>query len=201
MENYLTELDQLLNQLYHSDKEEALNFYREYLMDADLITYEACVGELGTPKQLSRKILADYSIKADEKSADDTNNKNSRSNIKLIWWITLALLASPLALPVFIILVTLVAVCFALVAALIAIIIALGLTGMLAVISGVGVLLQSTWTGLYYIGCGLTILGIMVAGIPAGVALLKWLINKTAKFSKLIYRRFIDKNHVHQEDR
>lgn len=40
MENYLTELDQLLNRLQHSDKEEALNFYREYLMDADLITYE-----------------------------------------------------------------------------------------------------------------------------------------------------------------
>ena len=67
MENYLAELEQLLHQLHHSDKEEAMNFYREYVMDADLVTYEQCISELGTPKQLSRKILADYSIKADEK--------------------------------------------------------------------------------------------------------------------------------------
>nr|WP_260166795.1 DUF1700 domain-containing protein [Leuconostoc mesenteroides] len=106
MENYLAELEQLLHQLHHSDKEEAMNFYREYVMDADLVTYEQCISELGTPKQLSRKILADYSIKADEKSTDDTTSKNPRSNIKLIWWIGLALLASPLALPVFIVLVT-----------------------------------------------------------------------------------------------
>lgn len=94
MENYLAELEQLLHQLHHSDKEEAMNFYREYVMDADLVTYEQCISELGTPKQLSRKILADYSIKADEKSTDDTTSKNPRSNIKLIWWIGLALLAT-----------------------------------------------------------------------------------------------------------
>ena len=49
MENYLAELEQLLHQLHHSDKEEAMNFYREYVMDADLVTYEQCISELGTP--------------------------------------------------------------------------------------------------------------------------------------------------------
>ncbi|MDC2816866.1 DUF1700 domain-containing protein [Leuconostoc suionicum] len=199
MENYLAELEQLLHQLHHSDKEEAMNFYREYVMDADLVTYEQCISELGTPKQLSRKILADYSIKADEKSADGATSKNPRSNIKLIWWIALALLASPLALPIFIILVTLAAVFFAFLVAFIAVVIALSLTSILLVIIGVGVLLQSIWTGLYYIGCGLLILGIMLTVIPAGIGLLRWLIDKTAQLSKAIYRRITDKKHMHRE--
>ncbi|WP_317286608.1 DUF1700 domain-containing protein [Leuconostoc mesenteroides] len=201
MENYLAELEQLLHQLHHSDKEEAMNFYREYVMDADLVTYEQCISELGTPKQLSRKILADYSIKADEKSTDDTTSKNPRSNIKLIWWIALALLASPLALPVFIVLVTLAAVGFAVLASFIAVVIALTLSGVVSAIIGVSVLLQSIWTGLYYIGCGLLILGIMLTVIPAGIGLLRWLIDKTAQLSKAIYRRFTDKKHMHREDK
>lgn len=199
MENYLAELEQLLHQLHHSDKEEARNFYREYVMDADLVTYEQCISELGTPKQLSRKILADYSIKADEKSADDTTSKNPRSNIKLIWWIALALLASPLAFPIFIILVTLAAVFFAFLVAFIAVVIALTLSGVVSAIIGVSVLLQSIWTGLYYIGCGLLILGIMLTVIPAGIGLLRWLIDKTAQLSKAIYRRFTDKKRMHRE--
>ncbi|MCT3043452.1 hypothetical protein EFN38_00015 [Leuconostoc mesenteroides] len=139
-------------------------------------------------------MLADYSIKADEKSTDDTTSKNPRSNIKLIWWIGLAL-------PVFIVLVTLAAVCFAVLAAFIAVVIALSLTSILLVIIGVGVLLQSIWTGLYYIGCGLLILGIMLTIIPAGIGLLRWLIDKTAQLSKTIYRRFTDKKHMHREDK
>jgi uncharacterized membrane protein len=171
------------------------------VMDADLVTYEQCISELGTPKQLSRKILADYSIKADEKSTDDTTSKNPRSNIKLIWWIALALLASPLALPVFIVLVTLAAVGFAVLASFIAVVIALTLSGVVSAIIGVSVLLQSIWTGLYYIGCGLLILGIMLTVIPAGIGLLRWLIDKTAQLSKAIYRRFTDKKHMHREDK
>ncbi|RDF92309.1 DUF1700 domain-containing protein [Leuconostoc mesenteroides] len=201
MENYLAELEQLLHQLHHSDKEEAMNFYREYVMDADLVTYEQCISELGTPKQLSRKILADYSIKADEKSTDDTTSKNPRSNIKLIWWIALALLASPLALPVFIVLVTLAAVGFAVLASFIAVVIALTLSGVVSAIIGVSVLLQSIWTGLYYIGCGLLILGIMLTVMPAGIGLLRWLIDKTVQLSKAIYRRFTDKKYMHREDK
>ncbi|GMA69846.1 membrane protein [Leuconostoc litchii] len=201
MENYLAELEQLLHQLYQSDKEEAMNFYREYVMDADLTTYQQCIAELGTPKHLSRKILADYSIKADDRSAEHSNSKNPRSNIRLIWWIALALLASPLALPIFIVLITLVAVCFAIVAALSAIIIAFSLISVGLVIIGFGVLLQSLWTGLYYIGCGLLIFGIMMTTIPAVIGLLRWLIDKTAQLSKAIYQRFTNKKQLQQEDK
>lgn len=197
MENYLAELEQLLHQLRPSDKDEAMDFYREYLMDADLTTYQQCIDELGTPKQLSRKILADYSIKADETSTNYSDNKNSRSNIRLIWWIALALLASPLALPVFIALVTSAAVAFALVVTLFVVIATFGITSLVLVIAGIGILLQSIWTGLYYIGGGLLILGIMLVVIPVTMSLLKWLIAKIAQLSKALYRRFTDSKHMH----
>lgn len=197
MENYLAELEQLLHQLCPSDKDEAMDFYREYLMDADLTTYQQCIDELGTPKQLSRKILADYSIKADETSTNYSDNKNSRSNIRLIWWIALALLASPLALPVFIALVTGAAVAFALVVTLFVVIATFGITSLVLVIAGIGILLQSIWTGLYYIGGGLLILGIMLVVIPVTMSLLKWLIAKIAQLSKALYRRFTDSKHMH----
>lgn len=197
MENYLAELEQLLYQLRPSDKDEAMDFYREYLMDADLTTYQQCIDELGVPKQLSRKILADYSIKADETSTNYLDNKNSRSNIRLIWWIALALLASPLALPVFIALVTGAAVAFALVVTLFVVIATFGITSLVLVIAGIGILLQSIWTGLYYIGGGLLILGIMLVVIPVTMSLLKWLIAKIAQLSKALYRRFTDSKHMH----
>ena len=45
-----------------------LEFYDEYIADAGLRPEQRLKKRLGTPRQLSHKILADYSIKANNES-------------------------------------------------------------------------------------------------------------------------------------
>lgn len=99
-ENYLTELEEYLDALTADEKADVIEFYNEYIDDAGLETTDEIEKRLGTPRQLSRKVLADYSIKAtDIESHRSKKSKASvRSNGKMIWMILLALLASPAAI-------------------------------------------------------------------------------------------------------
>ena len=63
MDKYIAEFKSYLNQLSDSEYHEVVSFYTEYLQDGGFDTYEASVAELGSPKQLARKVLADYSIR------------------------------------------------------------------------------------------------------------------------------------------
>ncbi len=63
MNDYIEEFRSLLGQLSQDERDEAVDFYTEYLQDGGYDSYDACVRELGTPHQLARKVLADYSIR------------------------------------------------------------------------------------------------------------------------------------------
>ena len=92
----MTELEEYLDALTADEKADVIEFYNEYIDDAGLETTDEIEKRLGTPRQLSRKVLADYSIKAtDIESHRSKKSKASvRSNGKMIWMILLALLAS-----------------------------------------------------------------------------------------------------------
>lgn len=96
----MTELEEYLDALTADEKADVIEFYNEYIDDAGLETTDEIEKRLGTPRQLSRKVLADYSIKAtDIESHRSKKSKASvRSNGKMIWMILLALLASPAAI-------------------------------------------------------------------------------------------------------
>lgn len=63
-QKYINDLSIYLRQLTDEERNDALKFYDEYIADAGLETRTAIEERLGTPRQLSHKILADYSIKA-----------------------------------------------------------------------------------------------------------------------------------------
>ncbi|KAF0339544.1 DUF1700 domain-containing protein [Pediococcus acidilactici] len=71
MHEYIDELKSHLTELTAEEQLDVINFYTEYLADAGIETYAAAVDKLGTPVQLARKVLADYSIKASQ-TMDDT---------------------------------------------------------------------------------------------------------------------------------
>ncbi|KPN80771.1 hypothetical protein RZ56_00480 [Apilactobacillus kunkeei] len=93
MNQYIEELTQHLSKLSEQDATDAIDYYTDYLTDGNLTTYEDCVNELGLPKRLALQIRADISI----------NNQDSSIPQKL--WelpsiVIMALLASPLLIPV-----------------------------------------------------------------------------------------------------
>lgn len=92
---YLQELKKYLRRLDDSEIKDIEDFYTEYLEDAGVQTRAEIEEKVGTPRQLSLRILADYSLKDDGKESGGILPK---TNIKTAWLIILALLATPATL-------------------------------------------------------------------------------------------------------
>jgi len=200
MNEYIQAVQKLLGQLTTAEQEDVVEYYREYLQDAGITTYQEAVDELGSPRALARKVLADYSIKLVENSHQQsrTTTQAARSNAKTIWLIILALLSTPITIPIMIVVLALafagVAVAGSLVVALIAVLFSIVAVGVVGVVVGVLVIWQEPWVGVFYLGIGLTALGMM--GFAA--IILKWICVKLlavmAWLARDIYRRFIPRS-------
>ena len=90
-EEYLAQLKKELSNLTLEEQQEALEFYEEYLADAE--DPIAAINSLGTPKEVARSIMADRVMK----HMDTGKTKGVRSRISALWVVALATL-SPLAL-------------------------------------------------------------------------------------------------------
>lgn len=77
---YIQELSKYLNTLPAAERADAIDFYDEYIADAQYASWEQITAELGTPRQLSYKILADYSIKANEKDGGAGKPASTKSS-------------------------------------------------------------------------------------------------------------------------
>ncbi|KRM10866.1 hypothetical protein FD16_GL001062 [Paucilactobacillus suebicus DSM 5007 = KCTC 3549] len=193
----MDELASYLNQLTNDEKQDVLEFYSEYVMDADLKTDQEIIQKLGTPKQLSRKILADYSIKAvnsEQGSTASGSTARPQRNIRMIWLIILALLASPIAIPILIVLALglfmILLVIVMVIVMTIIVIVAVAFGGVVSIVGGLAVISSSIPTSIFFIGIGLGAVGLTLIAAPIGFLIIKVLIEMAANFSKWIYNRF-----------
>lgn len=199
MTDYLDKFAALLVQLQSDERDEVLEFYREYLLDAGIDSFEGCVAELGTPKQLARKILADYSIRFNENlNEHSTHQQRSKANVRSIWLVGLAILSTPITIPA---LIAILAVMFALFVAVIAIgfavlaiIAAVTIMALIAITTGVGLFTQSLWVSLFYLGAGLATIGIELLILPLVVWFVGLLIQGVATITQRLYHRFVKRN-------
>lgn len=180
--DYLKEFEQLLVGLNADEVNDVLEYYQEYILDADLADCSAVTAKLGTPQQLARKTLADYSIRQTE-----TVTATPRHNARLIWIIVLALFASPIAIPL----------AGAVILILIAGVLVVGaiiFAGGFALISGFAILIQSFATGIFYIGMGLAGLGAGVLAMLIGYMVVKVLLQMGVVVIKFIYHKFQERH-------
>lgn len=191
---YLVDLEEYLGNLSEDEKKSALEFCEEYLTDAGLESRDEIENELGTPRQLSRKILADQSIKQSEKEAKNGRFATPQSNSKMIWLIALAIITSPFTLTIgFFVLIALVVVGALLLAAIVSLVVmiaaAIVMAGM-ALYAGLGLLFTAPFVGLFYIGGSLTATAVLMIVIP----LLYWIcaavIQGIANFSRFVYHKY-----------
>lgn len=203
--SYLKRLANFLSALTDEERDDVLDFYSEYILDAGLTTDDEIIQKLGTPRQLARKILADYSIRAVNVSDDPGTSSETRSkrNIRMIWLIILALMASPIAIPL---LIALVAVLFAFIVVIVAVIVAtivcivaIAVAGVVSIIGGLMVLSSSVATSIFFIGLGLLAIGLVLIAAPIGYLVIKVLIEMAANFSRWLYQRFT-RSHNHPQE-
>lgn len=208
MDKYIAEFKAYLNQLSEDELDEVVNFYAEYLADGGFETYEAAVAELGSPRQLARKVLADYSIRLLDSPEEESQTMggrvaHSRRQVRTIWLILLAILSTPLTIPIAIaVLATLFGVMVgaaAIIFAIIVTIIALVVAGIVVLGVGIGIIGQSFTTGLVYIGGGLVVIGFFIALIPAFNWLIRGAIHVTLSFSRWLYGKLTSRNRAEKE--
>ncbi|MFO1445118.1 DUF1700 domain-containing protein [Bacillus sp. Bva_UNVM-123] len=191
-ETYLKELALKLKKLPRIEVESALDYYREYFEEAGEENTDQVIRKLGTPAQVSTHILADYAAK----ELDEYPNSTKKS-ISAIWFILLAILASPIALPILIfvfgIVFSFVMICAAFIFTFFTLIIALTFSGIFSIGVGFSVIAQHWQTSLLFIGVGLTASGIGILLFSPFVFVVKSASNTLAQWLKKIFNKMTRK--------
>ncbi|MCE4049394.1 DUF1700 domain-containing protein [Bacillus sp. Au-Bac7] len=158
-EEYLKKLQSKIKKLPDEEVYEAIEYYHQYFEEAGAENSQAVIASLGSPAFVASQILADYATKD-----LDTHKNTTKKNFSAIWFIILATVASPIALPLalFIIClaVTLILVCGVTILTFFIFIIGLPICGLFSIISGAAVILQDWQTAIFFIGIGIIALGI-----------------------------------------
>lgn len=138
---YLVELEKLLSTLSSDERDDALEFYDEFIADADLKTRAEIEAKLGTPEQLSQKIINDYS----DKKPNSAEEKSFWTVKKVVLIVILVLLLGPIL--------------FALICSILGIVIGVVIAILAVLISAIGVCALTVYSGLYllfsapFVGC------------------------------------------------
>ncbi len=171
---YLAKLDKYLRKLPKEDYQEAMDYFSEYFEEAGPENEEKVIDELGTPKEAARDIINRL---LDEKIIDD--KKTPKNKVTIIWIAILAVLATPVALPLALLLFAVIITILAIGVTIIAVILSLGIAFLT---SGVYMLFDS-WSylsislsatalglGLGLLALGLSLLAILAAGAVCKIA-------------------------------
>lgn len=92
---YLAKLTKYLRKLPQKDYEEALEYFMEYFEEAGPENEAQVIAELGTPKEAAHEVITRL---LDEKIIEDKSSLRNKTTI--LWIAILAVLASPVALPI-----------------------------------------------------------------------------------------------------
>lgn len=198
IDNYILQLKQYLIDLPNSDLKDVVQFYQEFLLDGNYHNEADIITELGTPKQLARKIMADYSVSVPEK--EETQKTSSKSSLKTIWVILLGVLAAPIGIPLALAaVVVMVAVLIALAAVFIAlaiVITSLFVSGVFILVRSFGLLFGGNWaSGFFYVGGGKVLTCVSLMLFPIIMKFIRFLTAECAAFFQHIGRRIFKRRY------
>lgn len=165
---YLAKLDKYLRKLPKEDYQEAMDYFSEYFEEAGPENEAQVIAELGTPKEAARDIISRL---LDEKIIDQ--EKTPKSRVSMVWLAILAILSAPVTLPLALFLFLAVITILALGVTAIAVVLSLGVAFLT---SGIYMLFDS-WSylnisfsatalsfGLGLLALGLSLLALLAAG-------------------------------------
>lgn len=188
---YLAKLTKYLRKLPQKDYEEALEYFMEYFEEAGPENEAQVIAELGTPKEAAHEVITRL---LDEKIIE--NKSSLRNKTTILWIAILAVLASPVALPILLfflaMLMTLLMIIFAVIVTALALTFALLISGVYTFFTSFSLLSVSLASTLFGVGLGLLMFGgallllfasfeICKLFVKLTTLLIKWLIKKGRK--------------------
>ena len=188
---YIAKLTKYLRKLPQKDYEEALEYFMEYFEEAGPENEAQVIAELGTPKEAAHEVITRL---LDEKIIEDKSSLRNKTTI--LWIAILAVLASPVALPILLfflaMLLTLLVVIFAVIVTALALTFSLLISGVYTFFTSFSLLNISLASTLFGGGLGLLMFGgalllllisfeICKLIVKLITLLIKWLIKKGRK--------------------
>ena len=188
---YIAKLTKYLRKLPQQDYEEAIEYFMEYFEEAGPENEARVIAELGTPKEAAHEVISRL---LEEKIVEDKSSLRNKTTI--LWIAILAVLASPVALPILLfflaILLTLLLIIFAVIVTALALTFALLISGVYTFFTSFSLLNVSLASTLFGGGLGLLMFGgalllllisfeICKLIVKLIALLIKWLIKKGRK--------------------
>ena len=188
---YIAKLTKYLRRLPQKDYEEALEYFMEYFEEAGPENEAQVIAELGTPKEAAHEVISRL---LEEKIVEDKSSLRNKTAI--LWIAILAVLASPVALPILLfflaMIMTLLMIIFAVIVTALALTFALLISGIYTFFTSFSLLSVSLASTLFGGGLGLLMFGgalllllisfeICKLIVKLITLLIKWLIKKGRK--------------------
>ena len=188
---YIAKLTKYLRKLPQQDYEEAIEYFMEYFEEAGPENEARVIAELGTPKEAAHEVISRL---LEEKIVEDKSSLRNKTTI--LWIAILAVLASPVALPILLfflaMIVTLLMIIFAVIVTALALTFALLISGVYTFFTSFSLLNVSLASTLFGGGLGLLMFGgalllllisfeICKLIVKLIALLIKWLIKKGRK--------------------
>ncbi|MCJ1976946.1 DUF1700 domain-containing protein [Lactococcus paracarnosus] len=196
--SYIQDLASYLTNLPQEDREDALFYYEQYIYEGKLTDGQA-VSEFGTPKQLARRLVADYYMG----DAPQLPEEKAQSPFTLARVVILALFASPILIPVMIaalaVIFSLMIAFASLVLAVFGVILGFLVAAIVSVIGGVIIISQSILGGLFYVTFGLALFGLVILGWPLAFLMVRWLKTIFMWLIKWVGKQTVGKKGVRHE--
>ncbi len=204
---YLRELKFYLTGMDKKEKENVINFYQEILLDSQVKSRPDLINQFGKPKQLARKILANYSINGNYEVDTDVNNGKKKStklstDLQSIKWIILGLASVPLGVPLLIIIFAFMLVLGIFLAVIIGVVLAFFSAAILIMYKAFPLIFGGNWAvGCFYFGSSLAFVILILILVPLIFSVIRFLISLMTKFSKKIGRHVFTENFYKVKDR
>ena len=188
---YIAKLTKYLRKLPQQDYKEAIEYFMEYFEEAGPENEARVIAELGTPKEAAHEVISRL---LEEKIVEDKSSLRNKTAI--LWIAILAVLASPVALPILLfflaMIVTLLMIIFAVIVTALALTFALLISGVYTFFTSFSLLSVSLASTLFGGGLGLLMFGgalllllisfeICKLIVKLIALLIKWLIKKGRK--------------------
>lgn len=185
---YMKVLAHSLRRLPKEDFDQAMEYFEEYFADAGPENEQKAIEDLGTPKEAAKELIMNLAAK----NASEPPKTVKRS-FKAVWICLLAVCAAPIALPLTLALVVLVA--SLILAALFLLVsiwvgaLAVIATAVIGLVGGIALLFQTPANGLATLGFSFLCAGIGIAGTYLMFLLCKWFLQKSVQFLGKIMKR------------
>lgn len=175
-EEYMAKLQKYLRKLPKQDYEDAIEYFNEYFSDTDEEGQQKLMEELGTPKEAAADLMCNLLDRKLQEQDTDIEEKKSKKGI--ITLSVLAILSTPVTVPLFI---ALLAVLFAVAICVVCVIFSDFIAALGVLLIGGKLLLRGLVSFPYSLsgaltvtGCGLFGIGCAILLYILGIYLCKW---------------------------